>query len=156
MAKSIPDGYRSVTPSLTFINSQKALDFYQKAFGAKVIDLLKSPAGSGIMHATMKIGDSILMMGDEIPQCLSAESQGGSPISLFVYVPDVDAAFDKAITAGCMLTMPVSDMFWGDRVGSLKDPFGYSWMFATHKKDLTREQIQQGAREFFAQMAKNK
>ena len=158
MAKSIPEGYHAVTPSFTFKDSQKAIEFYKKAFGAKVLDLMPDPSGRRTMHATMQIGNSIVMMGDEMPgaeNCMkSAETLGNSPISLYVYVPDADAAFKQAVAAGGTATMPVADMFWGDRCGSLKDPFGYSWMIATHKQDLTNEQIQKGAEAFFASMAK--
>ena len=154
MAKPIPEGYRAVTPSLTFKDSQKAIDFYKKAFGAKILDLFPSPVGTGIMHATIQIGDSILMMGDENPGCKSAETLGGSPVSLYLYVPDVDAAFKQAVAAGAAATMPVAEMFWGDRAGHLKDPFGYSWMIATHTRDLSKEEIRKGGEAFFAQMAK--
>jgi PhnB protein len=157
MPKSIPDGYHSVTPSFTFKESQKAIDFYKKAFSAKVLDVFPSLNGKGIMHATLQIGDSIVMMGDEMPGGQggkSAESLGGSPISLFIYVPNVDAAFKQAVAAGGTVVMPVADMFWGDRAGNIKDPFGYQWMIATHQKDLSKEQLREGAEAFFAQMAK--
>ena len=156
MAKPIPDGYRSVTPSFTFKDSQKAIDFYKKAFSAKVLEIFPNPNGRGVMHATLQIGDSIVMMGDEMPAGgnKSAESLGGSPLSLYLYVPDADVAFKQAIAAGATAVMPVADMFWGDRAGHLKDPFGYQWMVATHKQDLNPEQIRKGAEAFFAQMAK--
>lgn len=154
MTKPIPDGYQSVTPSLTFKDSQKAIDFYKKAFGAKVKDFLPSPSGKGIMHATIQIGNSILMMGDEMPNCQSAESLGSCPISLYVYVPNADESFKQAVAAGGAAVMPVAEMFWGDRAGSLKDPFGYSWMIATHTRDLTSEEITKGAQDFFASMVK--
>lgn len=154
MPQAIPNGYHSVTPSLTLKDTQKALDFYQKAFGAKVLDVFPALTGKGIMHATMQIGSSIIMMGDENPNCPSAETTGASPISLFIYVPDVDSAFKQAVASGAATAMPVMDMFWGDRAGSLKDPFGYSWMLATHIKDLTRDEMRKGAEEFFAKMAK--
>jgi PhnB protein len=158
MIKPIPDGYHTATPSFTFKDSQKAIDFYKKAFGAKVLDTMKNLDGRGIMHATIQIGNSILMMGDEMPgaeNCAkSAETLGSSPISLYIYVPDADAAFKQAVAAGGTAAMPVADMFWGDRAGSIRDPFGYSWMVATHKQDLTNEQIRKGAEAFFAQMAK--
>src|SRR5574341_228008 len=143
--KPIPEGFHAVTPSLTLKNSLKAIEFYKRAFGAKVLEVFPAPDGSGTMHATIKIGDSILMMGDEMPnqKCMSAESLGSSPVNLYVYVPNVDAAFKQAVAAGASVTMPVADMFWGDRCGSLKDPFGYSWMIATHIRDLTHEEIQQ-------------
>lgn len=152
MVKAIPDGYGSVTPSLTFKDTQRALDFYKKAFGAKVLDVFPNPAGKGIMHATMQIGDSILMMGDEMPQSKSAESMGGSPVSLFVYVPNADEVFRQAVAAGATATMPVAEMFWGDRCGNVLDPFGYSWMIATHTRDLSKEEIRKGGEAFFASM----
>ena len=154
MVKSIPEGYHAVSPSFTFKDSQKAIDFYKKAFGAKVLDVFPDLTGRGIMHATIQIGDSIIMMGDEGPQCQSAETLGSSPITLFIYVPNADATFKQAVAAGGTVAMPMAEMFWGDRAGSIKDPFGYSWMIATHTRDLTQEQIRKGAEAFFAQMAK--
>ena len=158
MAKPIPDGFHSVTSSFTFKDSQKAIEFYKKAFGAKVLDSMPDSSGHRTMHATIQIGNSILMMGDEMSgseNCpKSAETLGNSPISLYVYVPDADAAFKQAVAAGGIATMPVADMFWGDRAGGIKDPFGYSWMIATHKQDLTNDQIRKGAEAFFAGMAK--
>ena len=152
--KPIPDGYHTVTPSFTFKDSQKAIAFYQQAFGATVLDLFPNPSGRGIMHATIRIGDSIMMLGDEMPgaeNCVkSAETLGSSPISLYLYAPDVDAMFKQAVAAGGMATMPVADMFWGDRAGQIKDPFGYVWMIGTHKQDLTNDEIRKGAEAFFA------
>ena len=153
MTQPIPQGYHSVTPSFTFKDSQKAIDFYKKAFNAKVLDLFPNPTGKGLMHAAIQIGDSILMMGDENPNCKSAESIGVSPMSLFLYVADVDATFKQAVAAGALVFMPVMEMFWGDRAGSLKDPFGYNWMIATHKRDMTQDQIKKEAEAFFAQTA---
>jgi uncharacterized glyoxalase superfamily protein PhnB len=157
MRRPIPDGYHTVTPSLTLKNSKKAIEFYQKAFGAKVLDMFPNPSGQGIMHATIQIGDSIIMMGDEFPapqSPRSAETLGTSPISLYVYVSDVDAVFKQAVAAGGTAVMPVAEMFWGDRAGTLKDPFGYQWMIATHKRDLTKDQIRSEAEAFFAEAAK--
>ena len=158
MIKSIPEGYHAVTPSFTFKDSKNAIEFYKKAFSAKVLDLMLDPSGQRTMHATIQIGNSIVMMGDEMSDAencaKSAETLGSSPISLYFYVPDADATFKQAVAAGGMATMPMADMFWGDRCGSLKDPFGYSWMIATHKQDLTNEQIKKGAESFFANMAK--
>ncbi len=158
MAKPTPSGYHAVTPSFTFKDSQKALDFYVKAFGAKALDIFPNMDGKGIMHATVQIGDSIMMMGDENPKqnCKSAETLGNSPISFFLYVADVDAAFKKAVAAGCTSVMPVMEMFWGDRAGSLKDPFGYSWMIATHKRDMSKEEIRKEAVAFFEKMSGKK
>ena len=155
MAKAIPEGYHSVTPSLTFKDSQKALDFYKKAFGAKVLDTFPNLTGKGLMHAVFQIGDSLIMMGDEMGEkCKSAETMGGSPVSLFIYVSDADAAFKQAVAAGCTVTLPMSDMFWGDRAGNVQDPFGYQWMIATHTKDLNKDEIRKNAESFFAQMGK--
>jgi uncharacterized glyoxalase superfamily protein PhnB len=156
MVQPIPNGYHSVTPSLTLKDSQKAIDFYKKAFNAKVLDLFPNPVGKGIMHAVIQIGNSLIMMGDEAPgmSAKSAETLNGSPISLYVYVPNVDEAYKQAVDAGAVATMPVMDMFWGDRAGNLKDPFGYTWMIATHQKDLTKDEIKKGAEAFFAQFAK--
>lgn len=154
MTKEIPQGYHSVTPSLTFKDTQKALEFYKKAFGAKVTGVFEGLNGKGIMHATIQIGNSILMMGDEMPHCQSAETLGSCPIGLFIYVPDADATFKQAVQAGCTVDMPMADMFWGDRAGNLKDPFGYSWMVATHTQDLTDDQIRKNAEVFFASMGK--
>ena len=154
MIKPIPDGYHTITLSFTFKDSQKAIEFYKKAFDAKVLDFLPNPSGRGVMHATIRIGDSIMMMGDEMPGAenglKSAETLGSSPISLYVYVPDVDAMFKQAVAAGGTATMPVAEMFWGDRVGQIKDPFGYLWMIGTHTQDLTNDEIQKGAEAFFA------
>jgi PhnB protein len=156
--KSIPEGYSTATPSLTMKDSVKAIEFYKKALGAEVIDHMLSPDGNRTMHATIRIGNSILMMGDEMgdPSCRSAESMGGSPISLYLYVPNADESFKRAISAGATETMPVTEMFWGDRAGGLKDPFGYHWMIATHTRNLSKDEIQKGAKAFFEQMKKSK
>lgn len=150
MPKPIPNGYHTLTPCFTFKDSKKAIEFYKKAFGAEVLELMSNPQG-GTMHATLKIGNSIIMMGDELDDenCpKSAETIGKSPISLYVYVENVDEAFKRATIAGGKKCMDVDDMFWGDRMGQITDPFGYSWMIATHNKDLTKEQIQKGAADF--------
>jgi uncharacterized glyoxalase superfamily protein PhnB len=156
MTNPIPKDYHSLTPSFSFKDSKKAIEFYKKAFNATVLDLFPSLDGRGIMHAAMKIGDSIFMMGDEMPGGMnkSAETVGSSPISLFFYVPNVDAAFKQAVAAGATVVYPVAEMFWGDRAGNLKDPFGYQWMVATHKRDMTQEEIRAEAQTFFAEMAK--
>jgi len=150
--KAIPEGFHTVTPYLVVIDSRKAIAFYEKAFGAKNPEVFPTPDGEHTMHATIRIGDSILMMGDEMPGMgnKSAVSLGGSPVSLYVYVPDVDAVFKQAVDAGATAVMPVADMFWGDRCGSLKDPFGYEWTFAAHNRDLTVKEVEEGARKFFA------
>ncbi len=155
MTKAIPEGYHSVTPTIVFKNARKAIDFYSKAFDAKTLGLFPTMDGKGVMHATIQIGNSIIMVSDEIPgqSCQSAETLGASPVNLYIYTEDVDAFVKKATQAGATVSMPVADMFWGDRAGQVKDPFGYAWMIATHKKDLTSDQIRKGAEAFFSQMA---
>lgn len=157
MVKPIPEGYHAVTPSLTLKDTKKAVAFYQKAFGATLIDSFPSMDGKGLMHAVIQVGDSYIMMGDEMggPQSpKSAESMGGCPVSLFIYVQDADAAFHTAIAAGAKAIYPVMDMFWGDRAGSLKDPFGYQWMIATHTRDMNKAEIKAEAEKFFARMGR--
>ena len=156
--KSIPEGYHTVTPTFVFKDSRKALEFYKKAFGAVETFVMPGPGGKRVLHASMKIGNSNIMMSDENREmpCRSAETLGGSPISFYLYVEDADAAFKKAAAAGAVVQTPLQDSFWGDRIGSVKDPFGYSWTFATHTKDLTPEQIAKGAEEAMAQQSGKK
>lgn len=155
MLKPIPDGYHTITPSFTFKDCRKAIEFYKKALSAKNEQIFPSLDGKGIMHATLQIGNSIFMMGDEMPgmSCKSAETLGESPISFFIYTEDADALFNQAIKAGATATMPMYDAFWGDRCGHVKDPFGYHWMIATHKRDLSQAEVTEGAKKFFADMA---
>ena len=141
--KPIPEGYHSVTPYLVLDDATRALEFYKKAFGA--VEVLRMPAPGGkIGHAEIKIGDSHVMLADESPEMghRSARSFGGSPISLMVYVPDVDAQVAQAVAAGGKLVRPVADQFYGDRVGGVADPFGHRWFIATHKEDLSNEELQ--------------
>ena len=156
MTKPIPDGYRSVTPSVMYKDTLKAIDFYKKAFGAKMLGIFPSPDGQGVMHATIQIGDSIVMMADEVkgPMRKSAESMGGSPANFWIYTENADTFFNKAVQAGAVSVMPVADMFWGDRMGALQDPFGYIWNVATHTRDMTDSQVKKEAEAFFASMAK--
>jgi PhnB protein len=152
MVKPIPDNYHTVTPIFVFKDARKAIDFYKKAFGASEQSVMPGPDGKGVMHAALKIGNSMVMMGEECPdrQTKSAETLGTSPMSLYLYVNDVDAAYRRALAAGGASQMPVQDMFWGDRVGSITDPFGYSWMLATHIQDLSPEEIARGAEAMYA------
>ena len=156
MTKTIPEGFHSVTPKFLFKDARKAIEFYKKAFGAKENYVMPGPDGKGVMHAEIRIGDSVVMMGEEHPEqsCRSAETLGGSPVSFYLYVGNVDEAFRVAVAAGAEAQMPVQEMFWGDRVGTVQDPFGYSWSLATHTRDLTPEEIRQGAQAFFAQKKK--
>ncbi len=153
--KPIPAGYHSVTPYLTVADGTKALDFYARAFGAQVTERMPGPGGK-LMHAEFRIGDSVVMLGDEFPQggTRSPQSLGGASGSLFLYVPDVDAAFKRAVDAGCQATMPPANMFWGDRFGRLVDPFGHHWGLATHKEDLTSAEIGKRAQAAIAQAPK--
>ncbi len=138
-----------------FKDARKAIEFYKKAFGAVERFAMPGPDGKGVMHAELQIGNSIIMMGEENPQepCKSAETAGCSPISFYIYVENVDKAFQKAVEAGAEVRMPVQEMFWGDRVGTLQDPFGYSWWIATHKKDPTTKELEEGAEAALAHMA---
>lgn len=158
MTKPIPEGFHSVTPMFIFKDARRAIDFYKNAFGAQERYAMPGPDGKGVMHAEVQIGDSIIMMGDEYPQmesCKSAESLGGSPISLYIYVENVDSAFRRAVEAGATVKMEVQEMFWGDRCGSVEDPFGYNWMIGTHTRDLSPEQIAEGAKAAFAEMSRS-
>jgi PhnB protein len=158
MAKAIPDGYHTVTPSLVVRGAARAIELYKKAFGAQERMRMASPDGAAIMHAELSIGDSTIMLSDEQPQmnCVGPQTLGGTTGALFLYVPDVDGAFKRATDAGCTVLMPVTDMFWGDRFGQVEDPFGHRWGLATHKEDLTPEEIGRRAREAFAQMGSGK
>lgn len=138
-----PPGYHSVTPYLALRDARAALDFYARAFGAELMLKLDMPDGS-IAHAEIRIGDSILMLSEENPDWgnRSPQSLGGSPVFLMIYVPDVDAAFARALEAGAEAVRPVADQFYGDRSGTLKDPFGYQWTLATHIEDVSTEEAQ--------------
>ena len=140
--KYIPDGYHTVTPHLAVRNAAKALEFYAKAFGAEETFRMPGPGGV-IMHAEVRIGDSTVMLGEESPDmgALSPQAIGGSPVSLMIYVKDVDASFARAEKAGCKVELPPTDMFWGDRYGKLVDPFGHKWSLATHKEDVAPEEM---------------
>jgi uncharacterized glyoxalase superfamily protein PhnB len=155
MTKPIPDGFYTITPHLIVSDAAKAIEVYKKAFGAQEIERFMTPDGKGVMHAQLKIGNSMLMLGNEFPPtCLSPKSRGGTTVSLYLYVDNADAVFDRATKAGCAVKMPMTDQFWGDRCGQVEDPFGHQWSLATHKKDLTKEQIAANAKTFFANMAK--
>ena len=141
MTKPIPDGYRSVTVILTVDDGAKAIDFYKQAFGATEISRL--PMGDKIGHAEIKIGDTQIMLNDEFPEHgnLGPKARGGTSTGLLIYTQDVDSAFKKAIDAGGTQTMAVEDQFWGDRMGSLTDPFGHKWSLATHVEDVPAEEF---------------
>ncbi|MBI5118969.1 VOC family protein [Candidatus Poribacteria bacterium] len=154
--KPIPVGYHTITPFLVVKDVGRAIEFYKRAFGAEEIMRMNAPDGQSVMHAELKMADSRFFLGCECPEGMShsPQSLGGTAVSLYLYVEDVDTAFDRAVKAGAEVRMPITDMFWGDRYGKVADPFGHEWDLATHKEDLTPEQIRERAEEFFAQMAK--
>ncbi len=143
-AKPIPDGMRSLTPHLCIAGAADAIEFYKKAFSAVEVTRLPGPNGR-LMHAMLRIGDSALMLNDEFPEMggLGPKSLKGTPVTIHLYVEDADAVFAQAVAAGATVRMPIADMFWGDRYGILVDPFGHQWSVATHKQDLTPQQIQE-------------
>ena len=147
--KPIPDGYHSVTPYLVIKGAARAIDFYKQVFGATEMLRMEGPGGS-IGHAEIKIGDSPVMLADEHPamNCLGPESFGGSPVSLMIYVEDSDAVFAQAVAAGATVIRPLQDQFYGDRSGTVTDPFGHTWTIATHKEDLSPEEVGRRAAEF--------
>ncbi|HTP36081.1 MAG TPA: VOC family protein [Candidatus Acidoferrales bacterium] len=152
--RPIPEGYHTATPYLTVHDAAKAIDFYKRAFDAKEIMRMQGPGGK-IGHAELRIGDSVIMLSDEMPggEVRSPQSLGGSCAAVFLYVPDVDATFNKAIATGAKSNMPVADQFWGDRFGKLTDPFGHSWAIATHKEDVAPEEMKRRAEAHAASMA---
>lgn len=154
MTKPIPDGYSTITASLIVKDAVNAIEFYKKAFGAQELYRFLGPDGKTIMHTELKIGNSRIMLSEEAPQmnCRSPQSLGGTGIHIYMYVDDADTTFNKAVTAGAKPTMPIADMFWGDRFGTIEDPFGHVWGIATHKKDMSTEEINKAGQEFFKHM----
>ena len=150
--KAIPEGYEGATPYLIINGASAALDFYKKGFGAAEIMRIPAPEGR-IGHAEIKIGKAVVMLADECPgmDYKSPRSLGGSPVSMMVYVPDVDAFVKRAVDAGAKLTRPVEDKFYGDRSGSLEDPFGHHWHFATHIEDVPPAEMAKRAAAFTQQ-----
>jgi PhnB protein len=146
MVKPIPEGYHTVTPYLIFNGASEAIEFYKQALGATEVLRLADPGGT-VHHAEIAIGDSRVMLADEHPEieALSPKTIGGSPVTMHVYVEDVDAAVERAVKAGAKLIRPVADQFYGDRTGGIEDPFGYRWYMATHKEDLTMDEIRRRA-----------
>jgi PhnB protein len=154
--QAVPTGYHTLTPYMTVRDAARAIEFYKQAFGAIERGAMKGPDGK-IMHAELIIGDSIVMLADEQPQfgALSPQSTGGTGMGLHIYVEDVDSAFARAVKAGAKVEMPVSDMFWGDRYGKLADPFGHKWSIATHKADLSAEEMERGMKAMMEDMPKS-
>jgi PhnB protein len=152
--KPVPEGYHSVNTYLTVNDGAKAIEFYKQAFGARERFRMEAPGGK-IAHAELQIGDSNIMISDEMPgsSCRSPQSLGGTTVNTFLYVTDVDSVFNQAVKAGAKSEMPPQDMFWGDRYGKLADPFGHSWSVATHKEDVAPEEMKRRGTEAMAQMA---
>ncbi|HSL23698.1 MAG TPA: VOC family protein [Vicinamibacterales bacterium] len=151
-AKALPDGYHTITPQLSLDNAAETIDWYKRALGAEEIGRSLGPDGK-IMHAEIKIGNSRVMVNDVMPGCKGPREFGGSPASLWLYVENSDALFNRAVGAGATVQMPMEDQFWGDRAGAVADPSGYTWWIATRKEDLTTAELHQRADEFFKQMA---
>jgi PhnB protein len=151
--RPIPEGYHSISPAITCKNAAKAIDFYKEAFGAREMNRMDGPGGV-VMHAELRIGDSVIFVSDEFPGMSAAPTPGATPSSyLFLYTEDCDAMFNRALAAGAAATMPMGDMFWGDRYGRLTDPFGHSWGIATHVEDVSPEEMERRSAEWTAQNA---
>ena len=152
-AQPIPEGYHSVSPSLAIDGAADAIEFYTRAFGATERYRMPGPNGT-IAHAELQIGDSVVMLSDPFPQSSvrPPTELGGTSVGIFVYVEDVDAVFQQAVDAGATVTMPLEDMFWGDRFGSVTDPYGHHWSFATHVEDVPPEEMEERAKNAMAAM----
>lgn len=151
MANAIPEGFNTINAHLIVKDSAKAIEFYKKAFGGEELCRMPGPGGQGVMHAEVKIGNSTIMLCDEMPDwCRSPESIGDSPVTVHMYVADADQTWQKAVDAGAEVVMPLGEQFWGDKYGKIKDPFGHQWSIAQRVKELTPEQIAKNAEEFFA------
>jgi PhnB protein len=150
----IPQGFHTLTPNLVVRDCAKAIEFYKKALGAQEISRMPAPDGKSIWHAELKIGDSIVFVNDEMPGMGRPAPSATSPVpvTMWLYVADADAAFKRAVTAGAKSMMEPADMFWGDRCAGVSDPYGYMWSFATHKKDLSKEEMRRAGEEFARQM----
>jgi PhnB protein len=151
--KPIPQGFRSVTPYLTLNDAARAIDFYKRAFGAQEVMRMAGPDGK-IGHAEIKIGDSMIMLADEMAGSgsRSPQSLAGTTGGIFLYVENADAVFNQAVSAGAQVEAPLADMFWGDRYGRLRDPFGHSWSVATHKEDIAPAEMSKRMQEAIAKM----
>jgi PhnB protein len=153
-AETPPRGYHSITPAIVVRDAAQAIDFYRRAFGAEEVSRMAGPGGS-IMHAEIRIGDSMVMLGEENEQwgTKSPLSTNGNPGSLHVYVADADTAFQRAVDEGASVVYPLEDAFWGDRYGKVRDPFGHEWGIATRVREMTNEEMEKAGQEWMAQAA---
>ena len=152
--QAIPKGYHTVTPSIFVANAAKAIEFYKNALGAEEVMRFPGPDGK-IMHAEIRVGDSPIMLADEMPEMggKGPKSYGGTPVSFFIYQENVDEAWKRALKAGGKEVQPLADQFWGDRGGCFEDPFGHKWWLAQHVKDLSPEELKEAADSFFSSHA---
>ena len=153
--KAVPPGFHTLTPHLVVRKAEQALEFYKNAFGAEVLHVAHMPDGK-VLHASLRIGDSMLMLNDEFPDygTLSPLSTGGSAVTIHIYTENVDAAFNRALSAGAQVKMPLADQFWGDRYGVVADPFGHKWSLGAHIKDMSPEEMQREQDRAMAAMKK--
>jgi len=154
--RAIPEGMHTITPHLTVKGAANAIDYYKRAFGATVLSQHAGPNGL-IMHSALRIGDSTFFLNDEFPGmsgCASPKTYGGTSVVLTLYVEDVDAVFNRAVAAGAEVKMPLTDQFWGDRYGTVADPLGHWWAIATHKEDVSPEELERRGQEAMAQMGR--
>ena len=152
--KPIPEGYTSITPYLTVDDGGAAIEFYKRAFGATERGTMPAPDGK-IAHAELQLGDAVIMLSDQLPQFQgrAPKELGGTSVGIFLYVEDVDSVVQDAVDAGATITMEPQDQFWGDRFGSVTDPFGHLWLIATRVEDVAPEELEKRSREAFASMA---
>ena len=149
--KPIPEGMNTVTPHLVCRGAGRAIEFYKKAFGAQEIGRMDMPEGGKVLHAAMRIGNSVIMLMDEFPEwnTVSPQTLNGSPVTIHLYVENAELVFTRAVQAGATAIMPLEDTFWGDRYGKLQDPFGHTWSIATHTRDVSHEEMARAAKEMF-------
>jgi len=149
--KPIPEGYHAVTPYLFIKGAGRAMEFYKNVFGAKERLKMQMPGSDAVAHAELTVGDSVIMLGDECPEmhARGPEALGGSPVMIHLYVDDVDGVFKRAVAAGAKVLQPVEDKFYGDRSGTISDPFGHLWGLATHKEDVPPDEINRRAAAMF-------
>jgi uncharacterized glyoxalase superfamily protein PhnB len=154
MVKAVPEGFHTITPQLVLDDAAQAIEWYKRALGAREVSRGLGPDGK-IMHAELRIGDSPFMVNDPMGGSKGPRALGGSPASFWLYVDDSDALFNRAVSAGAQVQMPMADQFWGDRAGAISDPAGYTWWVSTRKENLAHSEIERRAAEMFKQMAQS-